>query len=245
MATLVSDIIQSSMRLLGATTHGRTASTPALSDGLTALNLMLDAWNADRLFIYAIAANTYSLTAGQQTYTMGSGGNFNTTRPAAGVESANIVLSNNGQTLRVPMELIDQDRWADIRLQGVGSGIPQLLYVDGAYPLANLSFWPYPNATCSVELYTWQALTQFTAVTDTVSLPPGYAEALKYNLAVRLGPEFGVPEIPPSLVALAAESKAAIQSLNTPAPIMDCDPAIASIGGAGRSSFNWLTGNLY
>src|SRR5438309_11784869 len=106
MATLVSDIIQSSMRLLGATTHGRTASAPALADGLTALNLLLDSWNADRLNIYNIAANTYALTAGQQTYTMGTGGNFNTTRPAAGVESANIVLSNNGQTLRVPLELI-------------------------------------------------------------------------------------------------------------------------------------------
>ena len=60
---------------------------------------------------------------------------------------------------------------------------------------------------------------------DTVSVPPGYADAIRYNLAVKLAPEWG-RTITPEVAEMARTSKAAIQRLNLPAPVMLCDPAM-------------------
>ena len=47
-----------------------------------ALNQMIDAWNADRLAIFTVSSNDFPFILGQQSYTLGSGGDFDMIRPA-------------------------------------------------------------------------------------------------------------------------------------------------------------------
>jgi hypothetical protein len=50
---------------------------------------------------------------------------------------------------------------------------------------------PVPSAADTLVLYTWQQLSRFAATSDTFDLPPGYARAIRYNLALELAPEYG------------------------------------------------------
>ena len=53
--------------------------------------------------------------------------------------------------------------------------------------------WPAPSAHgYTLYLFTWTLIAQFTATTDPVAFPPGYQEALKYLLAIRLAAPFGM-----------------------------------------------------
>lgn len=232
------DLIRSSLRLIGELGPGRTItanSTPAVDAGFV-LNAILDSANADRLNIFTISNASYNLTAGQQSYTIGASGNFNTTRPQK-IESANLILSGN---LRQPLKLINDQQFASIKLQSVQSTIPQYLYNDGNYPLSTLFLYPVPSANLQLELWTWQLLSQITDITATASLPPGYADFLRFRLAVRLAAEWGKP-LRPDVVELANQAERNIQRGNLPAPLMACDGGV--LNGRG-GQFNYLTGEI-
>jgi hypothetical protein len=75
-------------------------------------------------------------------------------------------------------------------------------------------------------LYVWQPLKQVTDENASVQFPPGYADAIRYNLAVACCPEWS--KIPrDDVTARAIQAKANIKSFNMQTPEMD-----ATDGGA-------------
>ena len=104
--------------------------------------------------------------------------------------------------------------WPTIALSN--AAVPMVLGADTAWPLANVRIFPAPASAASVELTYWVPLTAFTAVSDAVSLPPGFEQMLHSNLAVVLYPQYPrAGGIPPELAALAQNSKAAIIQQNS------------------------------
>jgi hypothetical protein len=81
-----------------------------------------------------------------------------------------------------------------------------------------------------------KALTEIATLDTEVSFPPGYYEALKYNLAIRLSDDFGRP-LTESIVSIASESKASLKRNNHRPSYLRVDPALL-----GRRVFNILTG---
>lgn len=217
-------LIQSSLRLIGKLGPGRGAGPSELTDALFVLNSLLDAWRAERLTVYSITRSTHALTGGQATYTIGTGGNFNVDRPVR-IEAAGLITG----TQEFPLELLTAERWQQVSLKSL-AGRPAALYNDGAYPLSTLSIYPVPSAADTLALYTWGTFAPFTATSETVAMPPGYADALRYELAVQLAAEWQLP-LRPDVAMLASEKKAAIQRLNLPAPEMRCDSAVLGRGG--------------
>jgi hypothetical protein len=210
------DIITSAMRLLGAIDAGGTPSTSELADGLTALNDMLDSWSIERLNVFTVGTAAYSLTSGTAAYTIGSGGNFNAARPVK-IETAGILLPSpaGSGNLRFPLRVLRLPEWQIIVEKAAQAAIATDLYFDNASPLANVSLYPTPTftGTMQVELGTWQALSQFPDQTTAVSFPPGFAQALRYNLAVKHAPEYDVTPSP-IVIGIAQTSLAAIRALN-------------------------------
>jgi hypothetical protein len=51
------------------------------ADALSELNDLLDTWWLDKVLVFHVLVEQFALIANQQAYTMGAGGNFNTTRP--------------------------------------------------------------------------------------------------------------------------------------------------------------------
>jgi hypothetical protein len=211
---------------------GQGPNTDDSADALFVLNAMVEAWNIDRTAIYTIRRDVYNLTGGQQVYTIGPGGDFNVARPLQ-IENAGLIITDG---VEYPMALMDSDGWARINVKNVGSNFPEGLYNDKAFPISNLSLWPMPQTGFQLALYTWSVLAQFSAVSDEVVFPPGYADALRYNLAVRLGIEWGRPARA-EVLDLARTSLARIKRKNLPRPLLGMDPALVS-----RGVFNIQTG---
>lgn len=185
---------------------------------------MLDSWSTEELTIYAKVREEFSLTVGEQLRTMGVTGNFNTTRPIS-IEAATIQDQSSSGLPEYPLDIIYVQEWAGISFKDVESQLPSKLYVENTYPLLNLYFWPAPNAANKAVIYSLKPLTAFASTATTISLPPGYEEALRFNLAVRLAPEYALN---PSEVVMmqAMELKANIKRQNIKPEFLKCDEAV-------------------
>ena len=82
MATVTAgDMVRDALGLLLVLGQQDTLAAADMDDGLRFLNSMLESWGLIRQNIFKVNTETFALTAGDQTYTIGSGGDFNTARP--------------------------------------------------------------------------------------------------------------------------------------------------------------------
>lgn len=236
------DLIKSSLRLLNVLDAeiGENPSASQGQDALSVLNQMLDAWNAEHLMIFTESETTFSLIASQQTYTLGTGGDFNIARPPKLDMAFIIQLDNSSQPLETQIPIYTDQQWANIPVKNIVSTLPLGVYDDCAFPLRNLSFFPIPSVTVQFKLWAWQALSLCQNLQTILAFPPGYQEAFRFNLAPRLASEYG-RQTPIEVAAYAVESKARIKSINM-APIdMQSDSAVLS-GDAGF--WDWRSGQF-
>ena len=77
----VSSMILRSMRMIGEKARGETLDSNESVECLAELNTMIESWETQRLTCYSVTQESFSLTASTGTYTIGSGGTFNTARP--------------------------------------------------------------------------------------------------------------------------------------------------------------------
>lgn len=235
----VFDLIKRALRLIGQLGPGRGPGAAELADAFLVLNSMIEQWNNERLNIFQIRVDTYPLTGLQQTYTIGPGAaDFNTDRPARIERATVLILNNPAQPLELPMELLTFDGWKRIPIKAIQASFPLKVYYDLAFPIGNLNFWPIPTVVNDFNLYTWQQLAQFAGTADTVSFPPGYQDAIAYNLAVKLAPEWGKP-LRADVAAEAIRLKNSLKRMNVVVNELTCDPAIIST----RKAYNWITDN--
>lgn len=232
------DLITASLRDLGVIASGEVATASEANDALTKLNLMLDSWNAERLMIYAILPTTFNFVAGKKTYTIGPSGDINMPRPARIDALTYQYTTNIAQPLIMQVELLDLDQYNSIAVPDIQTQLPTTAYINDNYPLRTMFLYPVPTQVWTASLFTWAPLTAVANLTSTIALPPGYAEALEYNLAVRMAPQYGVS--PSSeVIQLAMDMRAKVKSLNSePAPLMSVDTAIMP----RRRPWNWRTG---
>lgn len=235
-------LISGAMRLIGTLASGETPGSAESADALQRLNELLDGWATERLLVPSTTRTLYALTANKGTYTIGPGGDFNQAWPEV-IARAGISYTVGTLTLEYPIRVLTVGEYAAIGIKALTSGFPGALYYDHAYSngLGNISLWLVPDGTFALNLvlYTPATLSQFASLKTAYAFPPGYAKALRYNLAVDLAPEYGKPADSQLLMA-AAESKANIKRANTPLVDLPCDPLIL---GRSQSVYNiWSDG---
>lgn len=240
------DLLRSSFRCIGQLLPGFGYAPNELTDALFILNAMLDSWAADDLNSPWTLIQSFPLTPGVGSYTVGPGGTFNGARPTGRLLKATlVVLTNPVQPLRIDLDLLDATWWQLINLQQTASTLTQKCFYNPTFPLGTANFWPVPTEADAVELSSTQSLGGSTGqiVSDATSFvaPPGYLDAVRYQLAVRLAMEWGKP-LKPGVMALAIEALAVVQRLNAPTPQLDCNPAVLTIR-SGRSGWSRLTGD--
>jgi hypothetical protein len=214
----VLDLITRAMRLLNAVNVGDGPTAPEEQAGLLALNAMVDAWATERLMLFTTTRGLVNIVAGQQNYAIGpSNADWIAPRPPH-IDAAGLIVvqSDPTQNYERPLHVIRSNReWARVRMKGLGVDLPFALYYQPDFPNGTVTIYPAPTENNQLALYTPVAVTQFTGLTQTISLPPGYARALPYNLAVELAPEFD-REPSAVVVAIAQQSKADIKRVNAP-----------------------------
>lgn len=233
MATAL-DIIKGALRDVGAIAGGETPSSNESADALSALNNLIESWSAEGYLIYGNAIEEFSLTIAQQSYTIGSGANFNTDRP---IQINKVMAKVVGQDEQIPVRLIDEIEWARITDKTSTSSITSKLYYNPTYPNGTIYVWPVPSAASKLVLYSMKPISTFALTSTTVSFPPGYERALRKNLAVELSPEYG-RAVSADLQRQALESLASVKRRNIRPTLMDNDAPTVE-----RSlPFNYLTG---
>ncbi len=236
--------ILSALRKVGALRSGQNLSAAELADSLQVLNDMLDAWSAARLMLWVVQrivndqnSNPLSLVASKQTYFLGNAnGNedFLLPRPPR-LERVSIIYPVSSPTVNeIPMDMYDDVRWQGVPNKNTTSLLPQICYVELMADGTDyaLSFWPVPTQGNPVVLYAWSALGQFPNLGAQFFLPPAYARAISFNLAVDLAVEFGTDMTKfPLVMKSAQQSRAAIESMNLPMKEAVCDPFLIGAGG--------------
>lgn len=218
------ELIQSALRLLGVIASGESLSAAEATDGLAALNDLLDSWSTQELLVPTRIREVFPLVANQQTYKMGVGApDFNTARPIR-IENALLQYSGVSPVLELPMDILNKEEYAAILLKSLSSTIPLSLYEDNAFPYDNLSVWPVPQTSYNLVLYSWKPLADLASLTTELSLPPGYQRALRFNLAVDLAPEYG-KEPSATVIAEAVASKGNIKRVNLKPSYLKVDKA--------------------
>lgn len=230
--TIVGDLITQALKLTGAVPQGQTPSAEESNDALTMANQMLSAWNAKRWDVYGL--NDVSTPAtGALSYTLGTGEAFNTPRVDR-LEAAYMVQDVNGNAYPVSYNLKILQAYEDYARISVKNlpSFAQYVFYDAAYPIGNVYFWPVPNLPgITLHVLVKQPLEQFGGLTQEITLPPPYLEALLYNLVVRLKPMYGMPP-DPTITALASAALNTLSNSNAQVPRAQIDSRLKG-GGAG------------
>jgi hypothetical protein len=206
------EIIKASARMCHVLAGEDELTGGEANDMLGTLNRQMDAFMADKLAIFTKDIQDFLFVVAKQTYTLGTpGGDFDTVRPP-NIERMSVVLTSN-LAVEIALDRYSLDDWQAIRLKTTTSSFPLGVYDDNAFPLRNLSFWPTPGAAHTFRMYSWVPLTQFPDLKTTASFPPGYAEAIIYNLALRISDEFH-GELGQTIVEGAARTLQAIKVAN-------------------------------
>lgn len=230
--TTVRELITGSLRLIEEVGAGQTISAEDAADGLTSLIQMIDSWSIQGGGIYTETIESFNLN-GATSYTMGSGGSFNTTRPT---KIRAITYRLSGDSFEEDLYIMSMEEFA-YQKDKIVNGYSHRVYVDGGYPLQTLYFLPIPTSGAA-KIFSEKPLTNYTSINDNLVLPPGYERAFRYNLAVELAPEYG--KIPNQVVMMvAAESKNAVENKNRE---NDTDTMFVDEGLLGRDTFNIYNG---
>lgn len=209
------DLITRAMRLSRVIGKGETPDASEAQDGLESLNSMLDSWQIERLFVYAIRTEQFTWTANTQAMTIGAAGNWVTDLPTRVDDASSFTINS----IDYPVRLIDKDAWSAIPAKTTTSTFPFWIYPEYSPTLVTLYGYPLPSASITFNLRTWKQLQQFTDLTTVLSLPPGYKRAIVYSLAEEFGGEFGV-EVPPKVERIAAKARSNIKRINQTPNIM-------------------------
>jgi hypothetical protein len=164
------------------------------------------------MIVFASTKESITLTPGQYLYTWGGGGDVSTTRPYQLLGC--YIEDSEGVTH--PVDIIPEGKYRSISVKGTVSR-PYSLHYHPSYPLAEIYLYPVPSDAESLYIDSfkpWTETSSFSGLTDVLSFPSNYEEALIYNLAIRLSDEFG-KQVSAATAAIAASTLNAIMSVNS------------------------------
>ncbi len=219
--TTANDIIARAFRRGRILGKDQTPADDEAEDALAEFNDLLDVWWLDKLLVFRVQSEQFALQAGKQSYTMGVGGDFNTTRPVKVVPGCRYTLNSIETQIDV---LPDRKSWDEITYKALVAP-PLALFADEAYPLATLMFYPTPDQAYQVNIDSWARLQSIAALTTTIALPPGYNSLIVNGLAIALCPDYGM-EAPASVVRAFGLAKRNLALVNYELPVLSMPDAV-------------------
>jgi len=234
--TTARDLIGDAHRLLGLVSSGNALPESIYQDNLVALNQMIDSWNTERLSVFSTQDQVFSWPPSTIKRTLGPTGNFVGNRP---------ILLDDSTYFRDPLtnvsfgvRIINQQQYNGIAVKTVTSTYPQIIWVNMTYPDIEMYVYPVPTRAVDWHFVSVEELLKPALLTTTISFPPGYLRAFRYNLAMELAPEFNM-EPSPQVMRIGMTSKRNLKRINNPDDVMSMPYAIV----ATRQRFNVYAGN--
>lgn len=193
-------IIRRALRKASVLSRGMPLSAEDANDGLEELNGLLASWSTDGLAVLARVRVTKTLSTGVATYTIGSGGDIDTARPLM-VDAAYLRVDGSDYPVRV----IGSDRYDEVVRKGADRR-PTRLYYEPGVTLGTIFLDGEPTSADVLHLTLLQSITAVASLDTEVAIAREAEDAVVYNLAVRMAPEYG-KETSRSVTALAVQTK--------------------------------------
>jgi len=187
------ELIKSSLRLLGVGHRGEPIIADEINDANTALNLMLKAWQADGLHLWKREEKTLPLISGVATYTLGPTGNVVMQRPLRIIECVrrDVTVSN----IDVPLNKLSLQEYYKLSNKFI-QGTPVSYVYNPQLDSGELTIWQVPGdlevSRYDLVIVYLNPLEDMVNTQDNFDCPVEWLEAIKYGLAVRLAPEYGI-----------------------------------------------------
>jgi hypothetical protein len=181
-------IINSALRKLGVLAEGNSATAAQLLTGAEALNSLLKVFQTKGMPVWAIKEYTFSTVAGTSTYNIGNSQTINTPMPLKVIQGYRIESTG---AVNVPLQVFNH---YDYNLLSVNAanGEPVSLYYQPLATYGVLKLWPTPiDATTTITIVYQRPFEDMVAGTDDIDFPSYWTDAIVYNLAWRLAPEYG------------------------------------------------------
>jgi hypothetical protein len=210
------EFLTKTFQLAGIIASNEALSASEASDALVSFNELLESWSVEGLMVPNVVQEDFSLVAGTASYTIGSSGTFNTSRPLQ-IDVASYVVDD----IQYPLDILTSKEWGEITDKTL-SGIPTKIYLEKTSPLATIRLWPVPDASQEVRILSLKPLIALATLETSVSFPPGYQRALRYNLAVDIAPEYG-QELSQTVMSTAFNLKADLKRQNSEPVYLESD----------------------
>jgi len=233
MAT-AQDLIESALRKINILGVGQSLSADEAQDALETLNQMISSWSVEGYLIYNETQESFTLSGAVASYTIGSGQTFNTSRP---LEIIAAFVRQAGSSNDYNLTLFDERQYALIP-DKTAEDMPEILYYNANYPNGTIYLYPVPYDGSALHIYSRKELSSFSTLQTTVNLPAGWEQAIVFNLAVLLAPEYE-REASPTVKMTAANSK---KSIKVATRRNDNDSRFLEDTLTRRGNFNILTG---
>ena len=230
------DQINGALRVLGILAEGETPSAATSQDALAALNQMIDSWNTERLSVFSTQDQVFTWLPNQIHRTLGPTGDFVGNRPILLDDSTYFKDPTNGISFGI--KIINQQQYDGIAVKTVTSTYPQVMWINMDYPNIDMYVYPVPTKALEWHFISVTELDQPASLSTSLTFPPGYLRAFKYNLACEIANEFGV-EPPANVARIAMTSKRNLKRINNPDDIMSLPYSIVGT----RQRFNIFAGN--
>lgn len=233
----VQELITASLQDLRVIQTGETASADDSTFALARLNDWINALATEDLSVYTVTRTTWTLSSAA-SYTIGSGGTINVARPTGPLAIVNIGFQDTSISPTMEYNLgpvLTEDAYAAIAQKALTSVYPQNFYYNPTFSSSLGTIIPYPiptSATLQGVIYTLTPVSEFSALSDTIALPPGYRRFLRLGLAKELASAFDAG-LTPELQMSALEAKSDVKRANM--RLSDLSSGVAGIlfGGAG------------
>ena len=230
----VFDVIKRALRLFQGIQPGETPSAQQSHDALQQLNWMLDLWNNEKNIQPYEKTEQFTLVAGKSEYYIGQGttADFVTERPLKINRAYTRITNAQPYTIDYPLNIISTEQYEGIVTKNLAASWPMYLnYTLTDMPTGRIRIFPIPSANSILGLCYDKQLSGFNSVSDQITLPPGYLDALATNLAVRLAPEWGL-EVSPEVKRMAVRSKQLISGTNSEPVLLE------PLRGRGKPIYN-------
>jgi len=188
-------LVTDALRKCGALGDGETAAAAQLAAGANAINALIKAWAAHGLQIWKMETVTslMSLMTSEVGLTVGVGQTIVTSNSPVKLISA--YRYDALSEVSVDLTVESRERFFDIPNR-TSEGAPVAVYFQPLKTTGTFYAWPLPDESWvtngSFKLDFQVQFTTTTSGSDVLDMPDHWEEALIYNLAVRLAPEYGL-----------------------------------------------------
>lgn len=208
----VQQAINTAFHKLGMYKIGEALPAEDNADARRCLQDMLAEWASNQLLIPFSTLESFALTAGTASYTIGeTAADLDTVRPEQ-INSAFIRVDSTDYD----MDIIGELAYNALALKAT-TGRPTHFFYNATVPDGTLKVWPTPDAANTLYFSSNKPQTEPTSLTADLMVDYGYPRAyhniIVYNLAIELAPEYGKTPAD-SVVVKAEHGKRTLMGLN-------------------------------